>query len=354
MRIVVVSSYPPRHCGIGIYARAQVDRLRVDGHDVVVISPPDGDGDIRVPFGRGRQFREAVRVGGEADRIVVHFQPGVHYLPGARAAVSKIRTSLALRSLVRRRPQVEIVVHESTPRPPRWRLDLMILARVFATAQLSFHTDAERRALERDYGVRVHSRLVDHRGGVGASRTLTRDDARRRLGGNPREPLFLCAGFLHPSKGFERAIRAFETAGSPGRLAIIGSVRDPTPENLAYADRLHAQTERVAGASLVEEFVDDETFDLWIIAADRLVLPYRRAWSSGALARARVLGTPVIAAAIGGLIEQAGEDDELFESDAELVTLFRRFGSVDGHPPSAPPRDPPPAADGRGSAPGCS
>ncbi len=87
--------------------------------------PPDGDGDIRVPFGRGRQFREAVRVGGEADRIVVHFQPGVHYLPGASAAISKIRTSLALRSLVRRRPQVEILVHESTPRPPRWRLDLI-------------------------------------------------------------------------------------------------------------------------------------------------------------------------------------------------------------------------------------
>ncbi len=84
--------------------------------------------------------------------------------------------------------------------------------------------------------------------------------------------------------------------------------------------------------------MDDDTFDLWIAAADRLVLPYRRAWSSGALARARVLGTPVIAAAIGGLIEQTGEDDELFESDPELVTLLRRVGSVDGQPPSRPPR----------------
>jgi glycosyltransferase involved in cell wall biosynthesis len=335
MRIVVISSYPPRHCGIGIYARAQVDRLRAEGHDVVVISPPDGDGDVRVPFGRGRQFREAVRVGRDADRIVVHFQPGLHYLPGARAAISKIRTSLALRSLVRRRPQVEILVHESTPRPPRWRPDLVILARVFATAQLSFHTDAERRALEHDYRVRVRSRLVDHRDGVGVSRTLTRDDARRRLGLNPREFLFLCAGFLHPWKGFERAIRAFETAGSPGRLAIVGSVRDPTPENLAYADTLRKLTTSVAGVSLVEEFVDDEAFDLWIVAADRLVLPYRRAWSSGALARARVLGTPTIASAIGGLIEQAGEEDELFDSDPELVTLFRRLASVDDRPPSA-------------------
>jgi glycosyltransferase involved in cell wall biosynthesis len=346
MRVVVISSYPPRHCGIGVYARAQVDRLRADGHDVVVISPPDGDGDIRVPFGRGRQFREAIRVGREADRIVVHFQPGVHYLPGAKAAMSKVRTSLALRSLIRRRPQVEILVHESTPRPARWRLDLMILARVFATAQLSFHTDAERRALEREYRVRVHSRLVDHRDGVDASRNVTRDDARRRLGLDPRGPLFLCAGFLHPWKGFERAIRAFETAGSPGRLAMVGSVRDPTPENLAYADGLRSLTETVAGVTLVEDFVDDETFDLWIVAADRLVLPYRRAWSSGALARARVLRTPAIVSAIGGLTEQVGEEDELFDSDAELVTLFQRFGSVNGDHPAERPHDPPRAVDG--------
>lgn len=332
MRIVIVSSYPPRHCGIGVYARAQVDRLRAHGHDVVVISPPDGEGEIRVPFGRGRQFREAVRVGRKADRIIVHFQPGLHYLPGAWAAVSKIRTSLALLSLVRRRPQVEILVHESTPRPPWWRPDHMILARVFATAQLSFHTDAERRALERDYRVQIHARLVDHRDGVDVSDRVTRADARRRLGLDPRERLFLCAGFLHPWKGFERAIRAFEIAGKPGTLAIVGSVRDPTPENLAYADGLRALTETVTGVSLIEDFVDDETFDLWIVAADRLVLPYRRAWSSGALARARVLGTPAIASAIGGLLEQSGPEDELFVSDDDLGSLFRRLGS-----PSDPP-----------------
>ena len=39
------------------------------------------------------------------DRIIVHFQPGLYYRPGATAAVSKIRTSLALRALVRRGPR---------------------------------------------------------------------------------------------------------------------------------------------------------------------------------------------------------------------------------------------------------
>lgn len=331
-RVIVVSSYPPRHCGIGAYAHSQVERLRSDGHDVLVISPPDGDGDVQVPFGDGLQFREAGRLGAGADRIIVHFQPGVHYRRGASAGISKIRTSLALSSLVRRRPQVEIVVHEATPQPPRWRPDHLILARAFREAHLVFHTDAERRSLERDYGVRVRARLVDHREGVAAHAEGDRGTARRRLGLSLSEPLFVCAGFLHPWKGFDRAIRAFRAAGSPGHLVIIGSVREPSPENISCRTHLRSLAEGTVGVSFVEHFVDDETFDLWIMAADRLVLPYRRAWSSGVLARARVLGTTAILSAVGGLSEQAGSTDQVFGSEQELKALFERF-AIDQDPP---------------------
>ena len=147
MRIAIVSSYPPRHCGIGAYAHAQALRLRADGHAVTVISPPDGDGDVRVPFTGGREFREASRRGASFDRIVVHFQPGLFYRPGASAALSKIRTSLGLRSLVRRHRQTEILVHEAH-RPTRWRPDHVLLRQAFARARLLFHTHAEHRAAD--------------------------------------------------------------------------------------------------------------------------------------------------------------------------------------------------------------
>ena len=42
MRILVVSSYPPRHCGIGAYARDQVHELRAAGHEVTVLTAPVG------------------------------------------------------------------------------------------------------------------------------------------------------------------------------------------------------------------------------------------------------------------------------------------------------------------------
>jgi glycosyltransferase involved in cell wall biosynthesis len=59
-------------------------------------------------------------------------------------------------------------------------------------------------------------------------------------------------------------------------------------------------------------------FDLWITAADAVVLPYRRSWSSGALARAQALGTPVIVTAVGGLAEQASSRDVVVHDDKGL------------------------------------
>ncbi len=321
MRILVVSSYPPRHCGIGAYARAQVERLRAEGHEVVVLSPPDGDGDLRVPFFGGRPFARAARIGRFFDRVVVHFQPALYYKP--RAPLSKVTTSLALSWLVLRRPDVEILVHEADPPRPAWRPDYLALRPAFARARLLFHTDAERRSLERAYRVRARASLVAHTDGVRVHAPATREQARRHLGIGADVRVLLCAGFLHPGKGFDRAVRAFAAAGSPGRLFVVGSVRDETPENLAYARALGALCSATPGATFVERYVSDEDFDRWIAAADLFVLPYRRAWSSGALARARALGTPALVSAVGGLAEQAGPRDRVFASDEELVELLR-------------------------------
>lgn len=318
--VVVVSSYPPRHCGIGAYARTQVARLRAEGHQVTVISPPDGHGDVRVPFASGRPFRWALRLGLAAERIVVHFQPALYYRP--RAPVSKVRTSLALLRLVRRRPQTEILVHEADP-PVRWRPDYALLRKAFRRATLLFHTEAEWRALEQAYDVRVRGRVVPHVEGVATHGSWTRDDARRRVGVDPQERLFLCAGFLHPEKGFDRAIRAFgEARPGDGRLVIVGSVRDQTARNLAHVRDLRELVAGTPGAELIDRYVDDDEFDAWIAAADLLILPYRRSWSSGTLARAQVIGTRVAVSVVGGLPEQAGAEAVLLRSGGDLVRLF--------------------------------
>src|SRR5439155_26842062 len=103
-----------------------------------------------------------------------------------------------------------------------------------------------------------------------------------------------------------------------------------TPGNPAYAADLAERARRTPGVTLIERFVSDEEFDLWMAAADRLVLPYRRSWSSGILARAHALGTPAVVSAVGGLAEQADEHDVVVHDDAELARAL-------AHPQSPAP-----------------
>lgn len=344
MSILVVSSYPPRHCGIGAYAHDQVQRLREGGQHVTVLTAPDGEGDLTARLLGGAAFLRAARIGRRFDRIVVHFQPALYFRP--RRPVSKVLTSGAflLLTLLHGR-KLDIVVHEADP-PKAWRPDYALLRAVFRRAgQVSFHTEAERQALERDYRVRVRARIVPHT--VAAGSVGGRREARVRLGLPAGDgPIFVCAGFLQPSKGFDRAIEAFAantaSEGKTGeangaRLYIVGSVREPTPQNVSFARALARRAQDISGVTVIDRFVSDEEFDLWVAAADRIVLPYRRSWSSGILARAHALGTPAIVTAVGGLAEQANEQDVVVHDDAELA------GAMGNHVvlPDAPSADPP-------------
>jgi glycosyltransferase involved in cell wall biosynthesis/multidrug transporter EmrE-like cation transporter len=330
VKILVVSSYPPRHCGIGAYARDQVERLRAEGHVVTVLTAPDGHGDLTARLLGGGAFLKAARIGRRFDRIVVHFQPALYYRP--RRPVSKVLTSLAFLMLaLARGRKLDILVHEAdTPR--RWRPDYMLLRAVFRLAgRTSFHTEAERASFERDYRVKVKAQLVPHT--VATRREATRQEARDLLGLQAGGPIFVCAGFLQPSKGFDRAVEAFAASGpNGGRLYIVGSVREPTPQNLAFARGLSDRAGSVPGVTLIDRFVSDDEFDLWVAAADRIVLPYRRSWSSGILARAHALGTPAIVSAVGGLAEQASEQDVVVHDDAELAGALR----ASAVPPASP------------------
>jgi glycosyltransferase involved in cell wall biosynthesis len=325
MRILVVSSYPPRHCGIGAYARDQVSRMRADGHDVTVLSPPDGDGDLKVPFFGGRPFVRAARIAGRFDRIIVNFQPALYFRP--RVPLSKVLTSAGLLWLVLRRPGTEVLVHEADV-PALWRPDYALLRLAFTRAHLLFHTEAERAQLERAYGIEARATLIEHL--VAAVAAVPPDGARARaelgLSDAPR-PILVCAGFVQPSKGFDRAVRAFARSDSEGSMFVVGSVREPTPENEAHAATLRSLCEATEGATFDERFLTDEDFDRWVMAADRLVLPYRVSWSSGVLARAHALGTPSIVMDVGGLAQQAGPQDTMVRSDDDLEAALRLVAS---------------------------
>jgi glycosyltransferase involved in cell wall biosynthesis len=210
----------------------------------------------------------------------------------------------------------------------RWRPDYALLRLAFSRAHLLFHTEAERAALEEAYGVRARATLIEHRVSPVTATPLERSRARTELGlEDAPAPVLLCAGFIQPSKGFDRAVRAFARSGGGGSLFVVGSVREPSPQNEAHVAELRSLCEATDRVTFIERFLSDEEFDRWVAAADRLLLPYRVSWSSGVLARAHALGTSSIVMDVGGLAQQAGPEDTVVRSDDELDAALRLVAS---------------------------
>jgi glycosyltransferase involved in cell wall biosynthesis len=215
--------------------------------------------------------------------------------------------------------------------------------------QICVHTEVERQRFADAFGVPLSHVQVSHHGQSFIRRTdATPEEARERLG-IPRDAfVFLSIGFLQPHKGFDRAIRAFARIGPgdpdrPCRLDVVGSVRLEDPDYLVYLEELRDLARSTPGVELHEGYVGDETFDLWIVAADALVLPYRFIWSSGVVERAHLYGRPVVATRVGGLADQADPGTLLVDDDDELAAGMRSLLGVPAAP--RPPAEPWPAGD---------
>jgi glycosyltransferase involved in cell wall biosynthesis len=152
--------------------------------------------------------------------------------------------------------------------------------------------------------------------------------ARERLDLRLDPHILLCIGFLSPHKGADEVARAVaEAANERVELHIVGEPICDYPHVLAYVAELRDLVEDIPGVTMHEGYVSDEDFDLWIRAADAVVLGYRMAASSGVAVRAHLLGTPLITTAVGGLAEQLTDGDRRYASQDALVTMVREMGA---------------------------
>jgi glycosyltransferase involved in cell wall biosynthesis len=124
-----------------------------------------------------------------------------------------------------------------------------------------------------------------------------RDEARRRLGLAADHRALLLFGEIRPYKGLDVLLEAFRTAARSDprlRLLIAGGV--------AAAEEGHALLEECrADPRIVTSFerVPDGDVQVWLRAADVVVLPYRAIVNSGALHLALTFGRPVVAPVAG-------------------------------------------------------
>lgn len=335
MRMLVVTPYPPLRDGIASYAVQAVAALRAQGHEVEVLSPGPSAAHHHLDLVGPRGALALAKRVRAYDRLVVQYHPDVFH-PVPSSARERVAESLALAAVFRLAPQVEVRVHEVDYRTGRRLGPEGAAARAMwrAVDRIVVHTEPERQDFLRAFGVRPEQVVLEEHGRDFVRRTShDRTSARRSLGIGADAVVFLAIGFIQPHKGFDRAVQAFAGLASVGaELHVVGSVRVEEPGFLAHLDELSMAVRAIEGAHLHEGYLSDELFDRWLVAADRVVLPYRNIWSSGVLERASLYGTAVIATAVGGLALQAAGASSvtLVQDDEQLRVAMRQAAGGSG------------------------
>ncbi len=121
---------------------------------------------------------------------------------------------------------------------------------------------------------------------------VPKHEARRVLDLPLRERILLYFGLIYPYKGVEDLIRAWRELGVHRRsaqLLIVGS-----PESASYGERITSQASDLPNLILRLQFVPAEQVNLYLSAADCMVLPFRKILTSGSLTLASSYSVPVV------------------------------------------------------------
>jgi beta-1,4-mannosyltransferase len=149
---------------------------------------------------------------------------------------------------------------------------------------------------------------------------IPRDRAKALLNLPPEIPVLGFVGQLRAYKGIPELLAAFAGLEGDTRLLIAG--KPIPPEDAPHLETLAARDARV---NLELGFVPDDRLQVFLNAADLIVLPYRQILNSGSALLALSFDRPVLAPAIGSLPELAqkigGDWLQLFNGDLEASDL---------------------------------
>jgi glycosyltransferase involved in cell wall biosynthesis len=333
MQILVISTFPPTKCGVGTYAAEQVARLMEAGHSVTKVTmAADSTADqyfyFRTLPGMLRWLMFCVR--SRYDEIYVHYADNFYFPYSQKKTpagpIRHLLQTASLRILGKRANKGSHVVLHEFMGTDNLTLNLRRV-RSFAFGgytHLDFHTQSNLNEFLKAYPSikKERTHIIEHSQNMAKRFRGTRADARGALNLPLDKKIFLCLGFITPSKGFDLAVEAFrEVDGPNAELHLVGSVQTSRPLLVKYADDLRSLVEQTKGAFLYTGFVDDEIFDQWLCAADLLILPYRSVISSGVGARASLYKTPLAISDLRNLQEQL-PFARVFRSVDELALIM--------------------------------
>jgi D-inositol-3-phosphate glycosyltransferase len=213
----------------------------------------------------------------------------------------------------------------------RWTLRIQ-----YGLAEHAFvHTEKMKQELMEDFAVPA-KRITIIPFGINNSvpdTQITGKKAREKLGIGDEEKAILFFGNIAPYKGLDCLVKAFQSLAAENRsykLIIAGRPKNCTE----YWEELQREInpDLASGRILLKsEYIPDEDTELYMKAADVLVLPYRYIYQSGVLFLGYSFGLPVLVSDVGSLRDDVVEGRTGFvfqpEKPAELSQAIARYFS---------------------------
>ncbi len=304
-RVGLLSTYPPRLCGLATFAAALERSLSDAGEAVTVLTvgdgspaPTDAVGPQELTPGDVRSLRAAAAVLSECDVAIVQHEYGIYGGPDGDEVLE----------LLRRIEAPTIVVLHTVPADPTPSQRSVLESVASLATVVVVMTEAAAHRLLAGYAVDPAAVVTIPHGAwdlPGASLSVVPA---------PDRPLRLLTwGLLGPGKGVEHVIRALAALGPVDR-PVSYTVAGTTHPNVhardgdRYRDSL-VELARVTGTAGAVRFDDAyrdlESLGRLVRSTDVVVLPYdsRDQVTSGVLVDAVAAGKPVIATAFPHAVE---------------------------------------------------
>lgn len=269
------------------------------------------------------------------DRFAVH----LHWLHGLLSSArseqeaNAIVPAVAERIMRWKQRGVKIIwtVHNVLPHQPRFPEAEQALHRIMAEqADLIHVMNEQTAALVKPWYELPPSRVacVPHPSYAGwYGNAVGKKQARQMLGVADDEAVFLFFGSIQPYKGLLELVQAFESlrAEQPARrmrLLIAGGVASEK-----YAQSVKRLAAMSVGVSVITRSIPEGHVQVYFNAADVTVAPYTRTLNSGVALLAATFRRPMVAPAMGAMMEVMGADHPLLydaTDDDGLLSAMRR------------------------------
>ncbi len=308
MKLAIISTYPPRKCGIGIYAKRLADSIK---------------GDVRIISMKEHKYADK-KAFGMIDSSLDSFLNAANYIRNNSfksvlieheyAFYNKIYFLLLLLALKLRGVKINLEVHTIVDYSSFIKKSIFRIynfAMFLLCDRIIVHTKYAGKNLPGAWIFRNKIRIMP----------LSVPEVKKLKGRKAGKIKLLCFGFIWHDKGTDIAVRAFGDVENV-KLKIVGSINPSANiKQRMFFEKMKNMAKAYNNIEVIDRFVSEEEKEKLYEEADFIVLPYRSISQSAVLTEIWGYGRIPVCSDLAPLREEIGNN--------EHGILFRREDAQD-------------------------